>query len=95
MFGLSTEEISAIGTLAQAVLALAALIGSVAVSVYVWFGTRRIAQLEYERAIREARIAVDTAALSSDAMLVMADNMMDPRNANDDLERRRRRWFAY
>lgn len=95
MFGMSPEEISALGTLAQAVLALAALIGSVAISAYVWYGTRRIAQLEYERAIREAWIAVDTTALSSDAMLVMADNLMDPRNGNDDIEKRRRRWFAY
>lgn len=95
MFGMTPDEISALAAVAQTLLALAALIGSVAVSMLVWYGTRRIAKLDYERSIREAWIAVDTAALSNDQMLVMADTLMDPKNENDDLERRRRRWFAY
>jgi len=95
MFGMSSDQIAALAAVAQAILALVTLIGSIAVSLFIWYGTRRIAQLDYERSLREAWMAVDAVALSSDEMLVMADTLMDPKNAASHIEARRRRWFAY
>ena len=89
------DEISAIAAVAQAVLALAALIGSIAISVFVYSGSKRIARMEYERSVREAWNNLDAVALSSDEMLKIADQMMDPLSAARSLEERRRRWFAY
>src|SRR5262249_35201915 len=95
MLGMNSNDISALATVAQAILALAALIGSIAMAAFVWNGTRRIAKLDYERSVREIWIAIDTVALSSDATLIMADNLMDQRNRSDEIEQRRRRWFSY
>jgi hypothetical protein len=42
-----------------------------------------------------AWIDIDLAALSDDELLVVADNLMDPANVNDDIKSRKKRWFAY
>jgi hypothetical protein len=94
VFGMTPDEVTALAALAQVVLALAALVGSVAVSVFVWYGTRRIARLDYERSVREAWIAIDTAALASDETLAIADALENP-NSESTPEVRRKRWFAY
>jgi hypothetical protein len=93
---LNAAQIQTIAAVANVVLALAALAGSVAVALYVNKSQSQAERLAFFHSLGEAWINIDLAALSNDDLLVAADNLMDPRNADEpDLNRRRKRWFAY
>ena len=89
------DEITAIAEVAQAILTLAALIGTVVVSVFVYYGTKRLAILEHARSIRDAWVAIDSLALSSDEMVKIADNLQHPEFSTQSVQEMRKRWFAY
>ena len=56
---------------------------------------RRVARLEQDRAIKEAWVQVDQAALASDVDLQLLDRLLHPDEAEVDPETRRKRWLAY
>ncbi len=89
------EEINALAAVAQAVLALATLVISLAISWFVYRGTKRIAKAEHDRSIREWWNTLDTIALSNDEMLKVADELMNPLLATQSMDEKRRRWFAF
>lgn len=89
------DEVVTLTAIAQVILAVAALIGSIAVSLFVYYGTKQTSRLEYDRAIREWWNALDQIALSSDDMLTIADQLMDPASYSQSTEQRRRKWFAF
>ena len=93
---LDPQSVQTIAAVANVVLALAALVGSVAVALYVHYGQVRAERLSFFHSLGQAWISVDLAALADDELLVTADNLMDPANVNEkNLHRRRKRWFAY
>lgn len=63
--------------------------------MFVYSGSKRVAQVEHDRSIREWWNTLDQIALSSDQMLVLADEMMYTSSVDESLEKRRRRWFAF
>jgi hypothetical protein len=92
---MNPEQVQAVAAIAQSILAFVAIVGTVAVSIFVYYGTRRIARMQYEQSIRDAWVAVDTAALENDATLLIADSLMDPHSEELPIERRRKRWLSY
>jgi hypothetical protein len=90
------QRVQTVTAIAQALFAVAALIGSVAVTLYVHYSQIRAERVSFNHSLGEAWIDIDLAALSSDELLIVADNLMDPRNKSEtDINRRRKRWFAY
>jgi hypothetical protein len=89
------ERLQTMAAFAQCILAVAALIGSVAVALHVWYSQAQMTSRQINKATRDSWIAVDLAALSDDELLVVADNLMDPANLSDPIEKRKKRWFAY
>jgi hypothetical protein len=88
-------HIQTVAAIAQSLLAVAALLSSVAVALYVWYGQAEMTKRQIEKSTRDSWIAVDLAALANDGTLIAADNLMDPKNAQDPIEKRRKRWFGY
>lgn len=89
------EEINALAAIAQAVLALATLIVSIVISLFVYYGTRKIARLEHDRSIREWWNTLNTIALDDDKMLEIAEKLMNPSASPQTAEETRRKWFAF
>jgi hypothetical protein len=89
------QSVQNVAAIANVILALAALTGSVAVALFVHYAQARSEQLSFFHSLGSAWIDIDLAALSDDELLVIADNLMDPSNANDDIKSRKKRWFAY
>ena len=89
------SRIQAITAVAQSVLAIASLVSSIVIGLYVWYGQSEMTKRQIEKSTRDSWIAVDLAALENDSTLVAADNLMDPKNVNDPIEKRRKRWFGY
>jgi hypothetical protein len=92
---LDSQSVQNIAAVANVILALAALTGSVAVALFVHYAQTRSEQLSFFHSLGSAWIDIDLAALSDDELLVVADNLMDPSNVNDDIKSRKKRWFAY
>ena len=93
---LDSQGVQTMAAVANVVLALAAVVGSVAVALYVHYAQQRAERLSYFHSLGQAWITVDIAALADEELLVTADNLMDPANIGEtDMNRRRKRWFAY
>jgi hypothetical protein len=92
---MQTNDIQAISAIAQIVLALASLITTVVLSLLVYYGTKKIAAIEYGRATREAWLAINATALSDDAILKAADLLVDPDSDQAAIDVRRKKWFGY
>jgi hypothetical protein len=94
---MSSEQTSAV---VHAMLAIAPVVVSVAVGVVVAMlasgAAIRHARMEYDRASREWWRTVEQLALSHDALLRvaqrMADNVMNPRAPEHDVEQGQYRW---
>lgn len=56
---------------------------------------RRVARMEQDRAIKEAWVQVDQAALANDTDLRLLDGLLHPEAAESTQEERRKRWLAY
>jgi hypothetical protein len=93
---IDSQGVQTIAAVANVILAMAAVVGSIAVALYVHYSQQRAERLSYFHSLGQAWISVDLAALSDDQLLVTADNLMDPANIPEpSIERRRKRWFAY
>ena len=93
---IDSQGVQTIAAVANVILALAALVGSVAVALHVHYSQARAEQLSFFHSLGQSWISVDLAALSDDKLLVTADNLMDPANVGEqDINLRRKRWFAY
>ncbi|MFJ9775707.1 hypothetical protein ACIRVF_31430 [Kitasatospora sp. NPDC101157] len=87
-----------IQTVCQIVQAIASVAGVAATVFIAWTvrrGTKRLARIEHDRAIKNAWIAIDTIALSDDRNLEAADLLINPDTEGDSLEERRRRWLCF
>jgi hypothetical protein len=89
------QTVQNVAAVANVILALAALTGSVAVALFVHYAQARSEQLSFFHSLGAAWIEIDLAALTDDELLVVADNLMDPTTVNDDIKSRKKRWFAY
>lgn len=58
-------------------------------------GSRRVFQLEHDRGIKDAWVAIDQAALESTDNMRLLDQMLHPDDPATDEETMRRRWLAY
>lgn len=56
---------------------------------------RKVARLEQDRAIKDAWVQVDQAALANDLDLQLLDDLLHPGNPEASTEARRKRWLAY
>jgi small basic protein len=74
---------------------IATLIVSIVISIILHRATTRFARAEHERSIREWWNTLNETALSSDKMLLVADELMNPLATTQSLEEKRRRWFAF
>ena len=92
---MTPDEVNSLTAIAQAVLSLAALIASIAVSVFVYYGTKRMTRIEFDRSIREWWNALDQLALSNDELLVVADKLFYPTATNETIDQKRRKWFTF
>jgi hypothetical protein len=86
------EIISLIG---EAAVGLAALLVSTILAIVVYFGSRRIADVEYWRAVRDAWIQIDSFVLADNEILQQADSLWHPELAHQATEERRKRWLTY
>jgi hypothetical protein len=89
------EELSAYAAVVQAVLALFTLGVSVAISIILYRWSNRVDKSEHDRSTREWWNNLNQTALSSDEMLLVADELMNPSAAKHSVEEKRRRWFAF
>jgi hypothetical protein len=89
------EEISAYAAVAQAVLAFLTLGVSVAISIFLYRWSNRVDKSNHDRSIREWGNNLDETALSSDEMLFVADELMNPSAVTHSILKKRRRWFAF
>lgn len=89
------EEISAYAAVAQAILALLTLGVSVAISVFLYRWSNRVDKSSHDRSIREWWNTLDEMALSSDEMLLVADELMNPSAVSHSILKKRRRWYAF
>ena len=80
---------------AQLIVALSALVVSAGVSVIAYRGTKRIAEIQYWRGVRDSWMDIDKIALSNDEMLKMVDSLFHPDLAGQLIEDIRKRWFGY
>jgi hypothetical protein len=88
--------IAAWAGVAQAVIALATLVVTVAVTVLVYVGTRAIARIEHDRGVREAWNAINAIAVSDPDLLEVAETLMpEPATGPRTAAEARRKWFAY
>jgi hypothetical protein len=92
---MDSQSVQNVAAVANVILALAALTGSVAVALFVHYAQARSEQLSFFHSLGSAWIDIDLAALTDDELLVVADNLMDPANVHDDIKSRKKRWFAY
>jgi hypothetical protein len=92
---MDSQTVQNVAAVANVILALAALTGSVAVALFVHYAQSRSEQLSFFHSLGSAWIDIDLAALSDDELLVVADNLMDPSTVHDDIKSRKKRWFAY
>src|SRR5262245_56919353 len=92
---MSTDQIQAYSAIAQTVIAFLSVILSGAVAYLVYRGTKVIAALEHSRALKEAWMTFDAAALANDDLLVAADELMDLGTRGDALALRRKRWLGF
>jgi hypothetical protein len=76
-------------------LALFALAVSAGITWIVNERAKRIAELQYWRAVSNGWMDIDKFALSSEQNLVMADHLFNPKLHDQPIEARRKRWFGY
>jgi hypothetical protein len=81
--------------LGQVGVGAAAIIVSLATAYFVYFGTKKMSRLDYERSVRDAWMTVDSAVLEHD-LLVVADTLFNPDDQAGVTDvRRKKRWLAY
>jgi hypothetical protein len=81
--------------IAQALVALTALLVSAALTVFVYYGMRKAAYLQFWRSVGNAWMDIDKFALSNDQNLRLADSLFNPDKAHQSIEHIRKRWFSY
>jgi hypothetical protein len=82
-------------TLVQAATALAGLLATIVIPVAIYWGTKKIAKLQYDKSIRDFWMTIDSLALQNPALLEIADRLMDPASTDTPLAERQKKWFAY
>jgi hypothetical protein len=99
---LTLETLHAIAAISQILLALIALVVSLialavtaAITWKVNERSKRIAELQYWRAVSNVWMDINKFALSSEQNLVMADHLFNPKLHDQPIEARRKRWFGY
>jgi hypothetical protein len=99
---LSLETLQAIAAISQILLALIALVVSVIALIVTaritWIvnkRAKRIAKLQYWRAVSNVWMEINKFVLSSEQNLVMADHLFNPKFHDQPIEARRKRWFGY
>jgi len=91
------DEVSAAAGVAQAAIGLLTLITTIAITVFVYIGTRAIARIEHDRGIRDAWNSLDALALSDPALLRVAEDLLPGPGSptGSSCKAARRKWFAY
>jgi hypothetical protein len=92
---LELQTLQAIAAISQILLALTALVVSAVITWIVNKRSKRIAELQYWRAVGNVWMDIDKFALSSDQNLSMVDHLFHPDLAHQSIEDRRKRWFGY
>ena len=81
-------------SVAQSVIALAALIASIAIPLIIYKAQKRRETLEFIHAVRTMWISIDTTVLQRDELMEIADSILEPHVPNRDLKERQRSWIA-
>ena len=68
---------------------------SVSIAVLLYFTSKKIDTQNYTHSIKNAWIALDTAVLSNEQLLVEADYLLHPEKKDEPIEVKRRRWVCY
>jgi hypothetical protein len=68
---------------------------SVSIAVLLYFASKKIDTQNYTHSIKNAWIALDTAVLSNEQLLVEADYLLHPEKKDEPIEVKRRRWVCY
>ena len=88
---MTLQTLQAIAAISQILLALTTLVVSAAITWIVNKRMKRIAELQYWRAIGNVWMDIDKFALSSDQNLLMADHLFHLDSADQSIEHRRKR----
>ncbi len=75
---MDSDQVQVITAIAQAVLALATLIVSIALSLFVYFGARKLTKLQYMRSSFDAWMTLDTFLLANPHLIKMARKLERP-----------------
>ena len=96
MFGMNADEVSCIAAIAQAVLAFLAVVSSVLVSLFIYFGTKKIAMSQYFQTLNTSWGAIDSTVLLENENLRVVNSLFHPDDGSpDDLDLARKRWIGY
>lgn len=79
----------------SAIASVATLVITIIISIILQRAANRINQAGHDRSIREWWNTLNETALSSDEMLLVADELMNPSAAEQSIKQKRRRWFAF
>jgi hypothetical protein len=93
---LSADDVAAMAGVVQAIIGFVTLLSTIAVSVIVYVGTKRITRIEFDRSIREGWNSINTLAVSDASVLAIAESLMpQPGSEVRSSESARRKWFAF
>lgn len=83
-----------VSSVAQAVIALAALIASIAIPYVVHQAQRRRESLEFIHAVRSMWISIDAIVLQRDELLQIAESIPNPTTELTGVARQQERWIS-
>lgn len=89
------DEIQAIASVAQAVLALCTFVGTIVVSLFVYYGARRIAKSQYLRTVYDAWMTLDIFLLSHPEHLRLYNMIARPHSAHATDEETTKRHITF
>ncbi len=92
---MSAQDIQTFSAIAQVVLAVVGIVGATAVSLFVYYGSRRIATAQYLRSVYDAWIAIDTFLLSNPDCLETYNRLARPQDTHATAELTKRRHIAF
>lgn len=91
---MNEQTFQLISGITQSVIALAALIASIAIPLILYKAQKRRETLEFIHAVRTMWVSIDTVILQRDDLIEVADSILDPRGKEKDIKERQRSWIA-
>lgn len=83
-----------ISTIAQIVIALAALVASITIPLRIRSAQRQRETIDLIHAVRSMWVSIDSVVLQNDELIEIADSILDPRGKPASVRERKKKWIA-